>query len=173
MSSVPDGCAANHPFLATTFNPPMGASLPGAWLKNSLNGFAGQLCKPYLVAREPRQQLFLLRGGGRFIAIVETLTELACQLTIEFACIATRCARSFPPRATPGPCRFIRRPHAAIQTNERRTRVLLSGKTKRAVEQPIHKPFEANRHLVELPTQLRGDAIDTGCPWKWGRSDGL
>jgi hypothetical protein len=33
MSSVPDGRAANHPFSAITFNPPMGASLPGAWVR--------------------------------------------------------------------------------------------------------------------------------------------
>jgi hypothetical protein len=30
MCSVPDGRAANHPPAVTTFNPPIGASLPGA-----------------------------------------------------------------------------------------------------------------------------------------------
>ena len=30
MSSVPEGRAANQPLAATTFRPPMGASLPGA-----------------------------------------------------------------------------------------------------------------------------------------------
>jgi hypothetical protein len=32
MSSVPEGRAANQPLAATTFRPPIGASLPGAFV---------------------------------------------------------------------------------------------------------------------------------------------
>src|ERR1039458_1498256 len=35
MSFVPDGRAANHPLSATTFSPPLGAPLPGAWVSGS------------------------------------------------------------------------------------------------------------------------------------------
>lgn len=141
--------------------------------EDGLDCFAGQLCKPYLVAREPRQQLFLLRDGGRFNAILERLTELACQLTIEFAWIATHARGHFRREQRRDHAVLIRRPDAAIQTDERRTRALLSGKAQRAVTQPLHEPLETDRHLVELPAQFRRDAINTGCPWKWGKSDGL
>ena len=39
-------------------------------------------------------------------------------------------------------------------------RALFAAEAKRAVEQAVHEPLEANRHLVELPAKLRGDAID-------------
>jgi hypothetical protein len=55
---------------------------------------------------------------------------------------------------------FVRRPDAAIQTDERRSRAFLFAKTKRAVKQPINKPPEADRHFVKLSAQLRSDAIN-------------
>src|SRR5271165_1683884 len=33
MSSVPDGRAANQPLAVITFKPPIGAPLPGAWVR--------------------------------------------------------------------------------------------------------------------------------------------
>src|ERR1035437_4832623 len=49
---------------------------------------------------------------------------------------------------------------SAIQTEKTSTRPLCPAKAKRAVEQAIHKPLETDRHLVELPAELRRDAID-------------
>jgi hypothetical protein len=58
MSSVPDGRAANHPLWADTFNPPMGAPLPGAWVRTGLDFFARQLGDLDLLRREFRQNSF-------------------------------------------------------------------------------------------------------------------
>ena len=44
--------------------------------------------------------------------------------------------------------------------SERRSRALFAAEAKRTVEQAIDEPLEADRHLVELPAKLRGDAID-------------
>ncbi len=38
MSSVPLGRAANQPLFATTFTPPIGASLPGAFVSTASIG---------------------------------------------------------------------------------------------------------------------------------------
>jgi hypothetical protein len=48
MSSVPDGRAANHPFSAITFDPPMGAPLPGSVRENSLDFIARPFGEPHL-----------------------------------------------------------------------------------------------------------------------------
>jgi hypothetical protein len=46
MSSVPDGCAANHPLFAITLTPLMGAPLPGAWVRTVWIGSPAGSKKP-------------------------------------------------------------------------------------------------------------------------------
>ena len=48
----------------------------------------------------------------------------------------------------------------AIQTSKRGPCALFAAEAKRTVEQAINEPLEANRHLVQLPAKLRGDAIN-------------
>src|SRR5882672_10808880 len=43
---------------------------------------------------------------------------------------------------------------------KRRSRALLACKTQPAAEQPVDKPLESDRHLVELAMQLAGDTVD-------------
>jgi hypothetical protein len=49
--------------------------------------------------------------------------------------------------------RIIRRPDTAIHTNKGRTGALVTTKAKRAVEQTIHKPLEADGRLVKLASK--------------------
>ena len=55
---------------------------------------------------------------------------------------------------------LVRRPDAAIPTDERRARTFFPAEAEGAVEQTGDEPLEAHRHLIELPAKLRGDPIN-------------
>ena len=86
------GRAANQPLSAMTFTPPIGASLPGAWLR---------MCRTFSPARsvqctsfgESAASRFFCSGGrGRLDPVVDRLAELARQLAVDLAGIAARAA---------------------------------------------------------------------------------
>ena len=138
----------------------MGAPLPGASGQDALDFFASQLCRRYLLRRELRQPLLLLRGRRRLDTIVNRFAELARKLAVDFAGIAAHPRGDLRRQQSRDDAVFVCRPDAAIETDERRAGTLLPAKAERAVEQAIDKPFEADRHLVELAAELRRDAID-------------
>src|SRR5512143_2303573 len=82
------------------------------------------------------------------------------ELAVDFARISAHPGRDLRREQSRDDPVFVRRPDAAIQTDKRRARTLFPAEAKRAVEQAIHEPLEANRYLVELPPQLRADAIN-------------
>src|ERR1700758_5079576 len=55
---------------------------------------------------------------------------------------------------------LVGRPHAAVMAQEAGTGALLPAKAARAVEQPRHKPFEADRDLPKATTKFVYDPID-------------
>src|SRR5208282_3179549 len=55
---------------------------------------------------------------------------------------------------------FVRRPNRAIQASKGGPCALFATEAERTVEEAIHEPLEAHRHLVELPAKLRGDTVN-------------
>ena len=164
MSSVPDGRAANHPLSAITFNPPMGAPLPGACVRMLSIFSPASSARAYLLRRELRQRCFLLRGGRRLDAIVDGFAELARQLAVDLAGIAAHARGDLRRQQGRDDAVLIGRPDAAIETQERRAGALLAAEAQRAVEQAIDEPFETDRHLVELAAELaRRRDRSSGC----------
>ena len=53
-------------------------------------------------------------------------------------------------------------PDRAVTPQKRRARAFLAAKAKRAVEQPVHEPLEADRDFHQAATQVGGDAVDHG-----------
>jgi hypothetical protein len=95
MSSVPEGRAANQPFLDMTLTPPMAASLPGARVSTSIDGFAGDLRGTDLLAIELGQLLLLGGRGGGIDATRERLAQLAGERAVRFTRVATGSRRHF------------------------------------------------------------------------------
>ena len=87
MSSVPDGRAANQPCSATTFTPPIAASLPGRLRQHRLDRLARELGGGDVLGLE-REQLLLALGVDRRV-------RRACRP-------ARRSARSARRRRRPG-----------------------------------------------------------------------
>jgi hypothetical protein len=85
MSSVPEGRAANQPLAATTFNPPMAAPLPGAWVRAALDFFAGQFCELILAGGQFGQGGFLGRLSQGIDARVDRVAELIGQFLVNFS----------------------------------------------------------------------------------------
>ena len=160
MSSVPDGRAANQPLSRLTFKPPMGAPLPGAWVSTAwivspASSVIRTCCRESLASSR-----LLRRGRRRLDAVVDRLAEIAGELAIELAGIAPiRAVISAASSAGTMPSLSVVQTLPS-QTQERRARALLAAEAERAVEQAVHEPLEADRHFVERPAELRGDAID-------------
>src|ERR1039458_3542514 len=104
--------------------------------------------------------MLLFRSGWRINALIGRLTELAREFVVDFAGIAARPRRDLRGEQTGNESILVGRPNGAIQTSKGGPGALFATEAKRTVEQAINKPLEANRHLVELPAQLRGDAIN-------------
>src|SRR5207244_8356393 len=110
--------------------------------------------------RELHKPFFLFRSGWRFDAIINGLAKFFRKLTVDFSRIAARSRRDFRREQARDDSIFVRRPNAPVPTEETRARALLSSKAKRAIEQTIDEPLEANRHFKKLAAKLCRDAIN-------------
>ena len=90
MSSVPDGRAANQPLSAITFIPPIGASLPGAWVRMRWIFSPASSVQRTCCGESFASSCLLRRRGRRLDAVVDRLAELARQLAVDLAGIAAR-----------------------------------------------------------------------------------
>jgi len=122
--------------------------------------FPSQVGEPDLRRREPPHHRLLLRSGRGLNAVITRIAELANEFAVDLAGIAARLGRDLRREQSRDDPVFVRRPDAAVQTKERRAGALLATKAQRAIAQAIHEPLEADRHFVELPPQLRGDAVN-------------
>src|SRR5512142_587833 len=55
---------------------------------------------------------------------------------------------------------FIRGPCGAVMAKKARPRAFFTAKTERAINEPLHKPFEADWHLGEAASKLADYTID-------------
>src|SRR5208337_5461581 len=102
----------------------------------------------------------LLRSRRRLDAVVSRLAELAREIAVDFAGIAAHARCDLRRQQGRHDAVLVRRPGAPIDPQEGRARTLFPAEAERTVEQAIHEPLEADRHLVELTAELRRDAID-------------
>src|SRR5450759_987698 len=58
---------------------------------------------------------------------------------------------------------FVRCPYRPISAEEGSSRAFLSAKSTRTVEETVHKPFEADRYLIEPPSRVHGNTVNHGC----------
>src|SRR5450759_4136009 len=58
---------------------------------------------------------------------------------------------------------FVRCPCSPIPAEEGSSRAFLSAKSTRTVEETVHKPFEADRYLIEPPSRVHGNTVNHGC----------
>ena len=134
--------------------------MPGAWVRMVWIFSPARSVSRTCCGESLSSSRLLLRGGRRLNAVVDRLTELAREFAVDLAGIAAHPCRDLRREQSRDDSVLVRRPDAAIQTDERRARALFAAEAKRAVEQAVHEPLEADRHLVELSAELRGDAID-------------
>ena len=128
--------------------------------EGGLDFLPGQIRGPNLLRRESLQNHFLLWGSRCLDAVVNRLAKLAREFAVDLAGIAVHPRRDLRRQQSRDDSVFVRRPDTAIQAHERRTRALFAPEGKRAVEQAIDEPLEADRHLVELAAKLRGDTVN-------------
>src|SRR5208337_974262 len=90
----------------------------------------------------------------------ERFTELVGQLVIEDARRMAGPGRDLGGQQSEDDAVLIGRPHRSVAAEERCPGALLTGKAERAVEQAVDEPFEPDRNLQELASELRRQAID-------------
>ena len=145
---------------ATTFTPPIGASLPGARLRMRWIVSPASCVQRTCSGESADEPLLLRRGGRRLDPVGDRLAELARQLAVDLAGIASGARGDLRREQRRDDAVLVRRPHRAVAAEEGGARALLAAEAERAVEQTVDEPLEADRHLVEPPAQLRAHAID-------------
>ena len=156
----PGGTRREPSALGHHLHPTDGSAVAGRGGEDGLDPLASQITGPDVLGRECLQQRLLFGSGGCLNAVVDRFAELACELAVDLARIAAHARRDLRREQGRDDAVFVRCPDAAVQTNERRACALFAAEAKRSVEQAVHEPLEADRHLVEPPAELRGDAID-------------
>src|SRR5512143_757235 len=83
----------------------------------------------------------LRRRSRRLDAVVERLAELEREIAVDLAGIAVQPGHDLRREQRRDDSVLVRRPHAAVQANERRARALFAAEAERAVEQAAHEPL--------------------------------
>ena len=102
----------------------------------------------------------MLRRGRRLHAVVYRVAELLREFAVDLARIAAHPGRDLCRQQRRDEAVFVGRPDRAIPPEKRRPGALFATEAQHAGAEAIDEPLEAHRHLVELPAQGRGDAID-------------
>ncbi len=158
---MPDGRAANQPFSVTTFNPPIGAPLPGALVSVAMIFSPARSLAVICSGDSLLEDLFLLRGRRRVDAFVHRGAELARELLVQSrrdrgplrAVISAASSAGTMPSLSVVQTR-------AVAAQEGGARAFLAAEAERAVEQPVDEPFEADRNLDEPAAERCRHAID-------------
>ena len=134
----------------------------GRAIEHAVDRLAGQFGDLDLLRRELRQFLLLLGRRRRLDAVGRRLAEVAGEIAIQLAGIAAGARGDLGRQQRRHDAVLVGRPDAAVAPQKGRAGAFLAAEAQRAVEQAVDEPFEADRHLVELAAQPRGDAIDHG-----------
>src|SRR4029450_10833614 len=157
MLSVPEGRAANQPLAVTTFRPPIGASLPGAFVNLATIGSAagvgaGPRCG-HRVARQLLQPRLLFRGRCGVDARVARRAELRRQRPVVLARVLAGPRGDLGGEQVRHEPVLVRRPHGPVAPQERRTRALLAAEADRPAGGPLDEPLEPDRPPDEPPPE--------------------
>ncbi len=110
--------------------------------------------------RERFQHSFLLQRGGGIHSSINGAAELLLQRLIMLAGVSSGLGRDFGGQQVEDDAILVGRPHRAIHAQEAGSGAFLAAETVAAVEQAIHKPLEAHRHLRERASQVRRHPVD-------------
>src|SRR5690606_2156830 len=99
---------------------------------------------------ELRQRLLLLRAGRRLDAVEERLAEGIAQAAVVLGGIVAVARGEFGREQRRRHAVLVGGPHRAVAAQETGARALLAAQPQRAVEQPVGKPLEPHRRLVQL-----------------------
>ena len=112
--------------LGQDLKPANGRPVAGRAGEDRLDFPSGQIFRPDLLRREFPQNLFLLRRSRCLHAVVSGLAELVREFAVDLPGIAVHPRGDLRRKQSGDDSVFVRRPHAAIQTDERGTRALFA-----------------------------------------------
>ena len=124
------------------------------------NRFARQSRRLDLLRRQFAQQGFLLRGGFGVDTGRERQTEVFGHFLIQLRRIAACTSGHLAGQQRRDQAVLVRRPHRAVQAQERCPGAFFTTKAQRAVKQAIGKPFKADRHFVQATAQTRSHTVN-------------
>ena len=163
MFSVPEGRAANQPFAATTFNPPIGGLVgrcAGQLGHDRLAGEVGSLDVGGIELLQPG----LLLGGRRGVdPRVERRAELGCELLVVLARVLAGAGEHLGGEQVEDRAVLVGRPDGAVAAQEARAGTFLAAEAVRAVEEPRGKPLEPDGDLGERPVRGCSRPGRSGC----------
>ena len=157
---MPEGRAANQPLAATTFNPPIGASLPGARVSFAVIGSPASSVAVTASGESFLRRFFLLGRGRGVDAGVIRRAERGRQLLVMDAGILTGACRDFRREQAEDEAVLVRAPDRAVTPQETGAGAFLAAEAAGAVEQARREPFEADGDFPKLAIEAADDAIN-------------
>src|ERR1700719_3812904 len=152
------GCkpaAGRHHFYPTDWR-----VIPGSACKFVDDRLTGEVRFRDGVRREPLQAGFLLRSGRSINARVIRLPELRRQLAIVLARISTCMRSDLGCEQVHDRSVLICRPDGTVETQEAGPGTLLTAETGRAIEEAGREPFEPDRNLGQVASELLHHSVD-------------
>ena len=146
---MPEG-AANQPLPATTFNPPIGASLPGARVSFAVIGSPASSVAVTASGDRFPEEVFLLGCGRSVDAGVIRCAERGRQLLVMHTGVLTGACLDFRREQAEDEAVFVRAPDRAVTPQKTGAGAFLAAKAAGTVEQARREPLEADRDFPKL-----------------------